>query len=238
MAITIWYYELWAESQGIRVAANALAAATPNFQYVEQRVDMEAGDNKKPPFKGLGPNNEPPVLEDPAGAHAHAQINWDAIGIARYLDNLLQGTLLPPNPCNMPLSWQWLGWNHTYLSEPMNRIVRECLQAPKGQRDVAALDAAYKRLTNLVGDLEARLPAQGFINWDYLHQPPDQGIYSLADMQVASVLRLSQEIPPQNFSLANFPKTTAYLALVAGQPSFDAVWNGFVMPQGVGDLGH
>ncbi len=239
MTITIYYYELWAASQAARMACHEIKAKDPAFAFKEERVDMEKGDHRRPPFKSLAPHNEPPVLVDDSGAHSHAQTNWDTVGIARYLEVKSPGVFIPPLPCGLQLSYQWIGWAHTFLAEPMNRIVRECLANPPGNRNVTLLGNAYQRLHRLAQDVDDNVIANGggFINWDKAHQPADAGSYSFADMYIISALQLASHIPANHFSLAQFKNANDYYNLVKNQGSFQSVWGAFQFPPTVGHLG-
>lgn len=226
MALTLHYYELWAESQAARVA---LRECKLDPGTVEKRVDMSLRQHRDPAFLKLNPQGEPPVLEDSAGADGHPSVIWDALGVGRYLDGLKPGVIVPASPDGAALTYQWAGWSHTYLVEPINVLVREVHVSPPKNPD--RMKQALQRLENLCKVLEKGLGANGeWLNRDFQHQPPGIGTLSYADILVASALTYTHRISAQHFDLATFPRATKLLAQVEALPSFQAVFGGVTLP--------
>ncbi|MGB7405129.1 MAG: glutathione S-transferase N-terminal domain-containing protein [Pacificimonas sp.] len=75
--------------------------------YEARYVDIIAGDQHKPEFLALNPNNKFPVIEDPDGPDGMPFVLWESGAILWYLAEKT-GQLLPAGGAARHLTHQWL----------------------------------------------------------------------------------------------------------------------------------
>ncbi|MEM6709460.1 MAG: glutathione S-transferase N-terminal domain-containing protein [Pseudomonadota bacterium] len=85
----------------------SIALEELGLPYETRYVDILDGDQHKPEFLALNPNNKFPVIVDPNGPDGQSMTLWESGAILWYLAEKT-GRLLPPNGQQRHLVHQWL----------------------------------------------------------------------------------------------------------------------------------
>lgn len=242
MTINIYYWDFWPASMATRVMAEELKSSLPTV--VITPVDMAKGDNKKPPFSDADPTFLPPLIENDKGPDGHPSAVWSALGTFAHLSQMVIGgggtpIFIPPVPCVMPLTFQWESFGERYPQRSIEGLVREAKMKNGQPPNPTRVAKLIKKLKRSLDIMDTRLPAAGgFINWDFLHSPPTNGSFSIADIVVGSALTYTHRISPATLDIKTWKNVDLYLQMLEARPSFQAVFKGVTLGPGIPtDLG-
>jgi glutathione S-transferase len=213
-----------------------------NFEIAT--VDMKSGGHETAAFLAISPIGEPGVLVDDEGPDPGVGLTmWGPLSVAVYLDdqktrlNLPGETLIPPNPCGLPLAFQWAHWAASNVLAPMQAMVLHGNIKPVGGRDGVQFAAAKQRVDAAMTILEGQAPAAGqFINRHAEHPNGDNGTFSAADAFLGAALTYERIFKPGHRFMDNFPKVSAYLAALEARPSFQTAFGGVTITPSPGDI--
>jgi glutathione S-transferase len=138
------------------------------------KLDLRAGDNKKPEYLKLDPNGRVPCI-----VHDGTPI-WESAAITIYLGELF-GTakkLWPEAGPRRGEAMKWVVWTNVTLGEPMYRRGRSGDWVPAEQRNEKEHAEATKEIDELMGILDAALAGKQFLLGDF----------TLADSHVSSIV--------------------------------------------------
>ena len=138
------------------------------------KLDLRAGDNKKPEYLKLDPNGRVPCI-----VHDGTPI-WESAAITIYLGELF-GTakkLWPEAGPRRGEAMKWVVWTNVTVGEAMYRRGRAGDWVPAEQRNEKAHAEATEDLGKLLGILDAALAGKQFLAGDF----------TLADSHVSSVI--------------------------------------------------
>lgn len=179
----------------------ACALAELGVEYQRVKVDINAGEQRRPDFLALNPNGKVPTLT------VDGAPMFEAVAIEMWLGETygVKSGLWPAEGTPERLqAMAWSTWSYvTYGAQ----LVR--LQAARdlGTPDDAHGTAGHKGMDELLSLLDARLAAQPWMLGE---------AYSLVDLIVASVIGYSAYI---GAPVASHPTTLAWLQKVQARPA-------------------
>ena len=141
------------------------------LEYQIHPVDISAGDQFKPEFLAIGPNNRMPVIVDDAPEDGGDPVSvFEAGAILVHLAEKT-GRFLPRDPRGRKTVLEWLFWQMAGLGPMAGQNHHFVQYAP--ERIPYAMDRYVKETNRLYGVLDRRLAGRAFIGGDE---------YSIADM--------------------------------------------------------
>ena len=192
-------------------------AATPNgwkisialeemgLPYRVVPVDIGAGDQFKPEFLEISPNNRMPALVDyaPMGGGEPIRI-FESGAILLYLADK-SGQFLPKDLRGRTSVTQWLMWQMGGLGPMFGQDGHFKLYAP--EKLPYAIDRYDRECRRLLGVMDAQLQATG----DCL-----AGVYSIADMAVFPWIVTAKR---RDIDLAAYPAVQSWFARLRARPA-------------------
>ena len=190
-------------------------AATPNGQkihimleecglpYNEHWVDIDAGDQFKPEYLAISPNNKIPALVDSDGPDGKPIALFESGAILVYLAEKT-GMLLPTEP---EAHWQtmtWLFWQMGGFGPFLGQAHHFNAYAPT--RITYAMDRYTNEAKRLYGVLDRQLAGRDYI----------AGEYSIADIATFPWTRLYQR---QGVDLEAYPNVKRWQQAIAARPA-------------------
>jgi glutathione S-transferase len=162
----------WPTPNGHKIT---IALEEMGLDYVLKPVNIGAGDQFKPDFMRISPNNRMPAIIDPDGPGGEPISVFESGAILQYLGRK-SGKFYPAGERERVEVEQWLFWQVGNLGPMSGQAGHFRNYAPKLVDDPARLEYAQKRYLNevnrLYGVLDRRLAGR-----DYLADE-----YSIADM--------------------------------------------------------
>lgn len=190
----------------------SIALEELGLPYEVHIVDIRVGEQFKPEFLAISPNNRIPALVDPNGPAGPIAL-FESGAILLYLAERYGG-LLPPDPAGRYLAIQWLMWQMGGLGPMLGQAHHFRQYAP------TPVPYAIDRYTNEAHRLY-RVMDTRLAEADYL-----AGSYSIADIACWPWIR---PYKLQGQDLAEFPNLQRWFAAIAARP---AVKRGKRMPEG------
>ncbi|MBS0384800.1 MAG: glutathione S-transferase family protein [Proteobacteria bacterium] len=145
------------------------------LDYVLRPVNIGAGDQFKPDFMRISPNNRMPAIIDPDGPGGEAVSVFESGAILQYLGRK-SGKFYPAGERQRVEVEEWLFWQVASLGPMSGQAGHFKNYAPKLVDDPAKLEYAQRRYLNevnrLYGVLNHRLAGREYL----------AGEYSIADM--------------------------------------------------------
>jgi len=119
------------------------------------------GGNDTPEYRALNPNGRvPTIVED-------GFVLWESNSIARYLAaKHAPGTLYPDDLRVRANGERWMDWQLTVVSPAMVPVFWGLVRTPPEKRDNAAIEEARKKLSGVMGILDAHLKSSKFVAGD------------------------------------------------------------------------
>ena len=173
-------------------------------------VNIGAGDQFKPEFLAISPNNRMPAIvdHDPGPAHGGGPVTvFESGAILWYLAEKT-GRFLPADPRGRKEALEWLFWQTGNQGPMAGQLSHFVNYAPGGK---AAHDYAHTRYANeydrCLGVLERRLEGRTWLLGD---------AYSIADMICWPWVLIAK---PLGGSLEPYPNVTRWRAAVKDRPA-------------------
>jgi GST-like protein len=167
-------------------------------------VDISQGDQFKPEFLKISPNNKIPALVDPHGPDGKPINVFESGAILLYLASKT-GKFLPKSDRAKFEVLQWLMFQMGGVGPMLGQAHHFRIYAPE------KIDYAYNRYTNeakrLYGVMDKRLQTSKFIGGN---------TYSIADIAIFPWLRSWQN---QGIDWANYPNLKAWFDLISARPA-------------------
>lgn len=182
--------------------------------YDIKLIDIGRGDQFKPEFLAISPNNKMPALVDPDGPGGAPIAVFESGAILLYLARK-HGAFLPADERGRVEVEQWLMWQMGGFGPMLGQNHHFNHYAPE------KIPYAMKRYTDethrLYGVLNKQLAEREFV----------AGAYSIADMAIVSWARLWER---QGMDIAEFPHVKRWLDGLMARP---AVQRGFAVSKEV-----
>ena len=203
MTITL-YYAHQSNASRIQASLEELGVA-----YEKVKIDIRAGEQKKPEFLALNPNGMVPTIVldgTPMFESVAIQIAlgerygvekgvWPALGSPEHLKALT-----------------WLIWGQVTIGASMMRYMQNTADfIPKELHHAGQAEVALKAMHSQLAILDAHLGAHPFLSGDR---------FTLADLDVASVLGWGLHM--FKIDISAYPKLGAWLGVVSKRPGMIA----------------
>lgn len=190
----------WPTPNGFKVSIMLEECALP---YTAHAVDIGAGDQFKPDFLAISPNNKIPAIVDHEGPDGKPISLFESGAILLYLAGKT-GRFLPTDVRGKYLALQWLMFQMGGLGPMLGQAHHFRIYAPE------KVEYAIKRYTNearrLYGVMDRRLAMAAYF----------AGEYSVADMAIFPWTRSHAN---QGIELSEFPNVQRWFNAVAARPA-------------------
>ncbi len=170
MSIVLYYAPMTSATR-IHWALEELGVA-----YEKVKVDLAAGDQKKPAFLALNPNGKVPLLVD------DGQPIFEALAILLHLGERygVDKGLFPAPGRDRSEAFQWMVWGHVTLGEAISRLLRNTVSRfPAEERNAIAGESAKREIDELLGILDRQLATREYLVG---------GAFSFADVALAGYM--------------------------------------------------
>ena len=166
-------------------------------------VNIAKGDQFKPEFLAISPNNKMPAIVDPDGPDGRPISVFESGAILLYLGRKT-GLFYPPDERGRVEVEQWLFWQMGGLGPMAGQAHHFRIYAP--EKLPYAIDRYTNEVHRLYGVMNTRLKDREFLAGDY----------SIADMACVGWSKLWQR---QGIDIAEFPHFARWLQTVLARPA-------------------
>ncbi len=190
----------WPTPNGFKISIMLEELGVP---YTLKLVNIGAGDQFKPEFLKIAPNNRMPAIVDPEGPDGKPISVFESGAILKYL-GLKFGQFYPADPRAQVKVDEWLFWQMGGFGPMLGQNHHFAIYAPE------KIDYAIKRYRDeshrLYGVLNKQLAGQDYICGDY----------SIADM---ACIGWANGYERQGIDIAEFPDLKAWLDRMNARPA-------------------
>lgn len=168
------------------------------------KVDLKAGDTKKPDFLKLNPNGKVPVL-----VHDGTPI-WESAAITMYLGEMfgVEKKLYPAPGPKRAEAMKWIVWANVTLGDAVRRFTSNTLDwFPADQRNAKAGEAGKAEMHNCMRILDEALAGKEFLVGDY----------TLADTHLNS---FTDWLRHMKFDLTPYARVEAWSKRCSARPAY------------------
>lgn len=175
--------------------------------YERHKIDLAAGDQKKPEYLALNPNGKVPLLV------ADGVPIFESLAILLYLGETygVDKGLFPALGLERAEAFKWMAWANVSLGDAIMRIIRNSDRFPAEQRNENAREQAKKDLVELWGMIEKALEGKEYLVG---------GKFTLVDLAVAGYVMITGRFGVDISSLKN---VQAWSARVTQRPAMGRV---------------
>jgi glutathione S-transferase len=142
--------------------------------YEKVKLDLTAGDQRKPEFLALNPNGKVPVVVD------HGTVIFESLAILLHLGERygVEKGLFPIEWAPRAETFKWMAWAQGTLIDAASRIMRNTSERfPADQHNAKAGEAAKHEVAELLGILDKELSTKEYLVG---------GKFSFADLAIAA----------------------------------------------------
>jgi len=128
--------------------------------YEKVKVDLGAGDQKKPEFLALNPNGKIPLLV------ADGRPIFESLAILLYLGERfgVEKGLFPAEIAERAEAFKWMAWGSVSIHDALSRLLRNTSDRfPAEERNPIAGESAKKELGGLLTILDRHLDGKEFV---------------------------------------------------------------------------
>ena len=199
------YYWPTPNGHKITLLLEELAEAGAKLDYAIRPVDIGSGDQFKPEFLAISPNNRMPAIvdHDPAGGGAPLSV-FESGAILLYLAGKT-GRFLPADLRGRTAVLEWLFWQMGGLGPMTGQYGHFHVYAPE------PIEYAKTRYANeanrLLGVLDRRLAGRAFVTGDD---------YTIADMAIYPWIGVYDKAP---IDMAPYPEVRRWHAAIQARPA-------------------
>jgi GST-like protein len=191
----------WATPNGHKVH---IMLEETGLEYRVHPIDIGAGDQFKPEFLAISPNNKIPAIVDTDGPGGRPLCLFESGAILVYLAEKT-GKFLPADPAGRYATLQWLMFQMGGLGPMLGQTHHFRVYAPQ------PIDYAINRYTNeakrLYGVMDKRLGESAYLAGDG---------YTIADIAAFPWTRSWQN---QGLDLADYPNVKRWHEAIAARPA-------------------
>ena len=171
--------------------------------YTVHPVNIGKGDQFKPEFLAISPNNRMPAIVDPEGPDGRPISVFESGAILQYLGRKT-GQFYPSDERQRVEVDQWLFWQMGGFGPMLGQVHHFRIYAP--ETIPYAVDRYTNEANRLYGVLDKRLANREFV----------AGEYSIADMAIAPWAKLWER---QGQAVDDFPHVKRWLETVLARPA-------------------
>jgi glutathione S-transferase len=201
MSLT-FYYSPQSNASRVRVSLEELGVP---FETV--KVDLRAGDTRKPEFLAINPNGKVPTIV------LDGQPMWESVAIQVALGERygVERGLWPQMGTPEHLqALTWLVWGQVTLGAAVMKYMSNTSEwVPRELHHAGQAEAAMKEVLHGLGILDAHLKNRAYLTG---------ASYTLADTDLTSVLHWSLHVA--KVDLGPYPNLKRWLDACAGRPAF------------------
>lgn len=144
--------KIWGRSSSVNVQKVLWAVRELALPHTIEQVGGKFGGLDTPEYAAMNPNRTVPVIED------GNLVLWESNAIVRYLAaRYSEGSLWPTNIATRAESDRWMDWTATEWQPAMVPAFLGLIRTPEDQRNLAAIDAAIRKMNALGMILEKAL---------------------------------------------------------------------------------
>ena len=175
-------------------------------------VNIGRGDQFKPEFLAISPNNRMPAIVDHAPVDGGAPISvFESGAILLYLADKT-GKLLPGDVRGRNEVVQWLMWQMAGVGPMFGQASHFAVYAK--EKLPYAIDRYVNEVKRLIGVLDTRLADREFV----------AGAYSIADMAIYPWVRSAVERRVTVTDASGFPQVVRWLAAIGARPAVERAY--------------
>ncbi len=193
---------MWPTPNGFKITLMLEACALP---YDVKFVNIGAGDQFKPEFLAISPNNRMPAIVDPDGPGGTPISVFESGAILQYLGRKT-GQFYPTDERARVQVDEWLMWQMGGVGPMAGQCHHFKNYAP--EKIPYAIDRYVNEVNRLYGVLNKRLDGRDFVAGDY----------SIADMAIYPWARLWER---QGQDIAEFPNMKAWFDRIEARPEVE-----------------
>jgi glutathione S-transferase len=201
MSLT-FYYSPMSSATRIHWALEELSVP-----YERVKMDLTAGDQRKPEYLALNPNGKVPlVVEDGLPI-------YESLAILVYLGEKfgVEKGVFPALGPERAEALRWMAWSAVTLGDAVSRIIRNSDRFPAEQRNEPAREAAKKDLLELWGIVEKALEGREYLVG---------GHFTFADLAVAGLVMVTGRF---GVEIGHLKNVQAWSARCTGRPAMGRV---------------
>jgi glutathione S-transferase len=179
--------------------------------YEKVKLDLTAGDQRKPEYLALNPNGKVPLVVD------DGTVIYESLAILLHLGERygVEKDLFPSASAPRAEAFKWMAWAQGTLVDTASRIMRNSSERfPAEQHNVKQLEAARKEIAELLGILDKELDGKEYLVG---------GKFSFADLAIAAYVpfmaRLGVDLGPHKH-------VQAWVGRCMGRPAMARVMTG------------
>jgi len=164
-------------------------------------LDLSTAQHKTPEFLKINPNGQVPALDD------DGLILFESLAINLYLAKKYGGPLTAASLKEDALITQWSFWVAKEVEDLLITILVNRMMLPEPERNLAAADAAERRLEKPLAVLEAALAGRDYLVGNR---------FTVADLNVSIVLSVVNRL---KLDIGRFPKVRTWLDTCLTRPA-------------------
>jgi glutathione S-transferase len=159
--------------------------------YEKVRVDLAAGEHKKPEYLALNPNGKGPLLV------AEGEPIFESLAILLYLGERFgvdKGLFPSPSPARA-VAFKWMAWGSATLTEALTRYIRNSSERfPADERNAKAGETAKNDVQAALAILDKELSEKQFLLGSE---------FSLVDVSLSSLVPFMARLGIETGNYAN-----------------------------------
>jgi GSH-dependent disulfide-bond oxidoreductase len=196
----------WPTPNGLKIS---IALEEMELPYVLKPVAIGKGEQFKPGFLAISPNNRMPAIVDPEGPGGEPISVFESGAILPYLGRKT-GKFFPSDERKRVEVEEWVAWQIANVGPMFGQASHFKNYAPNlvddAEKIAYSVARYYNEVNRLLGVLDRRLDGRDFICGDY----------TIADMATYPWVKLSAGF---NQDLSTFPNVQAWIDRVAARPA-------------------
>jgi glutathione S-transferase len=172
--------------------------------YEKVRLDLAAGEHKKPEYLALNPNGKIPLLV------AEGEPIFESLAILLYLAERfgVDKGLFPPPSRARAVAFKWMVWGSVTLTEALMRYLRNTLERfPADERNAKAAETAKSDVQAALTILDKELSEKQFLLGDE---------FSLVDVSLSTVVPFMARI---GLEMGNHANILAWAGRCTSRPA-------------------
>jgi glutathione S-transferase len=202
----VFYYSPMSSATRIHWALEELGVP-----YDKVKIDLAAGDQKKPEYLALNPNGKVPLVV------AEGTPVFESLAILLFLAERfgVEKGLYPAPSMARAEALKWMCWGQATLLDAGGRILRNTSDRfPAEQRNEKAAAAAKEEMQGLLGILEAALEGKEYLVGN---------AFSFADLSISAYMPFLARI---GVDLGPFKNVQAWIGRCTARPAMARVMTG------------